>query len=66
MANKGGSEEHRQLFCSQFIETHELFRLELLPWLDLDDASPARLSGVPFWQAVHHTERRAGAVPRGT
>jgi hypothetical protein len=62
MAIKAGSEEHKRLFCRQFIETHELFEPELLPWPDLNDASLARLRGVPFWQEVYHTERRAGAI----
>ena len=33
-----------------------------LPRPDLDTASLARLRGVPFWQEVYHTERRAGAI----
>jgi hypothetical protein len=62
MAIKAGSEEHKQLFCQQFIETHEVFDPELLPWPKLDEPSLARLRGVPFWQEVYHTERRAGAI----
>jgi hypothetical protein len=28
----------------------------------MDEAALARLRGVPFWQEVYHTERRAGAI----
>ena len=62
MSIKAGSEAHKELFCRQFIETHLVFDPEKLPWPDLDEASLARLRGVPFWQEVYHTERRAGAI----
>src|SRR5262249_20195479 len=48
--------------CRQFIDTHEHFEPESLPWPELDEDSLARLRGVPFWQEVYHTERRAGAI----
>jgi hypothetical protein len=57
-----GSDAHRDLFCRQFIDTHERFDPDTLPWPELDDAELARLRGVPFWQEVFHTERRAGAI----
>jgi hypothetical protein len=57
-----GSEEHKELFCRQFINTHQIFTPENLPWPELDAAALARLRGVPFWQEVYHTERRAGAI----
>jgi hypothetical protein len=59
---EAGSEAHKALFCRQFIDTHELFDPATLPWPDLDEAELARLRGVPFWQEVYHTERRAGAI----
>jgi hypothetical protein len=62
MKIKAGSEAHKELFCRQFIETHQLYDPQTLPWPDLDEASLARLRGVPFWQEVYHTERRAGAI----
>jgi hypothetical protein len=57
-----GSEEHKQLFCRQFIDTHQVFDPEALPWPELDAPALARLQAVPFWQEVYHTERRAGAI----
>jgi hypothetical protein len=57
-----GSEPHKELFCRQFVETHQLYEPATLPWPDLDEAQLGRLRSVPFWQEVYHTERRAGAI----
>jgi hypothetical protein len=62
MRIKAGSEPHKELFCRHFIETYQQYDPETLPWPDLDDTALARLRGVPFWQEVYHTERRAGAI----
>ena len=62
MKIEAGSESHKELFCRQFIDTHEVFNPATLPWPSLDEAELARLRGVPFWQEVYHTERRAGAI----
>ncbi len=59
---KIGSAAHRERFCRQFIDTHEIFDPATLPWPELDDAALGRLRAVPFWQEVLHTERRAGAI----
>jgi len=57
-----GSEEHKQRFCRQFIASHCRFDPMTLAWPDLDDAALGRLRGIPFWQEVLYTERRAGAI----
>lgn len=62
MKIKVGSDAHKELFCRQFLKTHELYDPETLPWPELDDAQLGRLRSVPFWQEVYHTERRAGAI----
>jgi hypothetical protein len=62
MKVKVGSEAHKELFCQQFLQTHELYDPETLPWPCLDEAQLGRLRSVPFWQEVYHTERRAGAI----
>ena len=62
MTIKVGSTAHKELFCRQFLETHEVFDPARLPWPELDDAQLGRLRSVPFWQEVYHTERRAGAI----
>jgi hypothetical protein len=57
-----GSEAHKERFCRQFIESHQRFDPETLPWPELDEAALTRMRAVPFWQEVLHTERRAGAI----
>ena len=59
---KVGSEEHRQLFCRQFIASHCRFDPATLDWPELDEAALGRLRGIPFWQEVLYTERRAAAI----
>ena len=59
-----GSEAHKLRFCRQFIDSHQRFEPEELPWPELDEAALARMRAVPFWQEVLHTERRAGAIVR--
>jgi hypothetical protein len=59
-----GSDAHRELFCRQFIDSYTDYDPATLPWPTLSDADLARLSGVPFWQEVLHTERRAGLIVR--
>jgi len=44
-----GSEAHLTLLCREFIDTHDPFEPETLPWPDLDAASVAKLRGLPFW-----------------
>ena len=62
MRIKVGSDAHKELFCKQFLETHQLYDPATLPWPELDEAQLGRLRSVPFWQEVYHTERRAGAI----
>jgi hypothetical protein len=59
-----GSADHKERFCRQFIETHQHFDPETLPWPTLDEGALGRMRAVPFWQEVLHTERRAGAIVR--
>ncbi len=59
---KIGSEEHKERFCDAFIASHNRFDPETLAWPDLDAAALGRLRGIPFWQEVLYTERRAGAI----
>jgi hypothetical protein len=57
-----GSDAHKTLFCRHFIDSYTDFEPAKLPWPELDAAALERLRGVPFWQEVRHTERRAGAI----
>jgi hypothetical protein len=62
MTIAAGSDEHKELFCQHFLDSYQDYDPETLPWPDLDEPALARLRGVPFWQEVYHTERRAGAI----
>jgi hypothetical protein len=59
---KIGSDAHKILFCREFVDSYTEFDPATLPWPELDAAALERLRGVPFWQEVRHTERRAGAI----
>jgi len=61
-AVKIGSDAHKDLFCRLFVESHQPFEPEALPWPELDADALARLKTVPFWQEVLHTELRAGRI----
>ena len=53
-----GSEEHKELFCRSFIETHKPFRPEELPWPDLSQSTVDKLASFPIWDYAVHTERQ--------
>ena len=55
-----GSQAHKLLFCSTFIETHRKFDPAELPWPDLDETSIDRLRSIPFWAVALAAERNAG------
>ena len=59
---KIGSAEHKERFCQQFVASHCRFNPATLAWPDLDEAALSRLRGIPFWEEVLYTERRAGAI----
>jgi len=56
-----GSEAHLTLLCREFIDTHDPFEPEKLPWPELDAESVAKLRALPFWDEAIRTERRTGA-----
>jgi len=51
-----GSEEHKELFCRTFIETHDPFKPEEIDWPDMDEESLARLTSLPVWNEAARTE----------
>ena len=59
---KIGSENHKELFCRSFIESHIEFEPEQLNWPDLDSVALERIRSVPFWKEALSTERNAGAM----
>jgi hypothetical protein len=57
-----GSEEHKELFCRSYMESHIDYEPEKLSWPELDAESLDRLRKVPFWEEALNTELRAGAI----
>lgn len=55
-----GSEEHKELFCRLFVETHIPFKVSETRWPELDDAALARLKSLPIWTEAVNTERETG------
>ncbi|HTR02449.1 MAG TPA: ferritin-like domain-containing protein [Thermoanaerobaculia bacterium] len=51
-----GSEEHKQLLCRTFIDTHDPFKPEEIRWPDLDPEGLARLKAMPVWNEATRTE----------
>lgn len=54
-----GSREHRDLFCSTFIETHRPFEPENLPWPRLEPRYVELLRAFPFWSFARSMEQEA-------
>ena len=53
-----GSEEHKQLFCRQFIDSHRPFEPADLPWPELSQEVIDKLADFPIWDYAIHTERQ--------
>src|SRR5262249_5693024 len=57
-----GRAGQKGLFVGNFWPSHCRLDPASLSWPDLDEAALGRLRGIPFWQEVLYTERRAGAI----
>jgi len=44
-----GSDEHKELFCRAFIDTHDPYDPHAMDWPEVDAAALARLRAMPFW-----------------
>ena len=60
-----GSDEHKRLFCEEFLASHISYEPEELPWPALDDISVARLRALPFWTIALEAEVNAGSMLSG-
>ena len=60
-----GSDEHKELFCRTFMESHEGYEPAALPWPALDDVSLERLRALPIWNMALQAETNAGAMVTG-
>lgn len=54
-----GSQEHKELFCRFFTDTHLTFDPANIDWPELDSASLQRLQSLPMWTEAVETERMA-------
>lgn len=52
-----GTEEHKQLFCRAFVDTHNPYKPSDLVFPAIDADSRARLAGLPIWDEAVNTER---------
>ena len=57
-----GSEEHKQLFCRSFVETHRAYDPQEWPWPQLDELSLTRLRAIPIWTLALEVELGAGEM----
>ncbi|MGA8475628.1 MAG: hypothetical protein WB681_11195 [Candidatus Cybelea sp.] len=57
-----GSNEHKELFCRSFIESHRPYEPNDLPWPALDEISLARLRAIPVWTMALEVETGAGLM----
>ena len=55
-ALKIGSEEHKALFCNEFVRTHNPFEPARIQWPDLDAETLGRLKALPIWNEAVQTE----------
>jgi hypothetical protein len=60
-----GSNEHKELFCRVFMESHRPYDPREWPWPQLDDLSLARLRAIPIWTLALEVELGAGAMLTG-
>jgi len=60
-----GTEEHKVLFCNEYLKSFEAFEPEDLPWPELDERSLARLRAIPIWTMALEVEISAGKMLYG-
>lgn len=59
-----GSDEHKRLFCREFVDTFHPYEVSDVKWPVLGEADLARLRALPFWEEAVLSERTAGARVR--
>ena len=57
-----GSEQHKELFCRSFIETHTPYEPGDLSWPVLDEQSLTLLRAIPVWTLALEVEVNAGTM----
>jgi hypothetical protein len=51
-----GSEQHKELFCRSFIDTHDPYDPHAIDWPEVEPDMLARLRAMPFWGEAISTE----------
>jgi len=57
-----GSNEHKELFCRSFMESHRVYDPQEWAWPELDELSLARLRAIPIWTLALEIELGAGKM----
>jgi hypothetical protein len=57
-----GSDEHKQLFCRWFMDSHRAYEPADLDWPHLEPDALMRLRTIPFWSIALQTEQNAGLM----
>ena len=57
-----GSQEHKELFCRFFLDTHVAFDPATVDWPEIDEASRQRLHSLPVWAEAIATERMTTCI----
>ena len=57
-----GSQEHKELFCQFFLDTHVAFDPASINWPEIDEDSHKRLHSLPVWSEAVATERAATRI----
>jgi len=52
-----GSDQHKELFCRAFIDTHDPYDPHTMDWPEVDAEALTRLRAMPFWGEAMATER---------
>jgi hypothetical protein len=60
-----GSQEHKELFCRTFIDSHMKYEPGELAWPELDEHSLQLLRAVPVWTMALEVEINAGVMLEG-
>jgi hypothetical protein len=60
-----GSNEHKELFCRSFMESHRAYDPQEWPWPELAGISLARLRAIPIWTMALEVEIGAGEMLAG-
>ena len=59
-----GSDDHKALFCREFVATHHAYEPDEIRWPDLAEPEVERLRSLPFWGEAIGSERTAAARVR--